>query len=177
MAKLNSGKPAAGRKNYVSELVAENLSGQPQDNGYTNAAMQWGIDTEPLAREAYEKETFCEVERVGMVIHPLMDFAAASPDGIVGDGLVEIKCPNTSTHIDTLLSGKVDRKYILQMQWQMACTEKDWCDFVSYDPRLPGHEIWIKRIGRDDDLIAEIESEVQSAYNEVTEIIAKLEAL
>jgi putative phage-type endonuclease len=177
MAKLKSGKPAAGRKNYVSELVAEKLSGEPQDNGYTNAAMQWGIDTEPIARKAYEKERFAEVEQVGMVIHPKMDFAAASPDGIVGDGLLEIKCPNTSTHIDTLLSGKVDRKYILQMQWQLCCTGKDWCDFMSYDPRLPGHEIWIKRIERDDDLIAEIESEVQSAYDEVTEIIAKLEAL
>lgn len=175
MAKLKSGQPAATRKTYLSEIVAERLSGEPQDNGYTNAAMQWGIDTEPLARDAYEAKTLTPVEQVGMIRHPDMDFAGASPDGVVGKGLVEIKCPKTSTHIDTLLSQKIDRKYLLQMQWQMACTGAKWCDFVSYDNRLPEpHDLWIKRVERDEKQIKEIESELRKFNEEVETIIKKL---
>lgn len=175
MATLKSGKPAAGRKNYVSELVAERLTGEPQDNGYTNSAMEWGIQTESEAREAYARKTLAIVEETGMVIHPDMDFAGASPDGLVGDGLCEIKCPKTSTHIDTILSKKIPKKYILQMQWQMSCTGAEWCDFVSYDPRLPEpHNLWIKRVERDEKLIKEIEAEVKLVDAEVKEIIETL---
>lgn len=175
MAKLKSGKPAATRKSYVAEIVAERLSGEPQDGGYINGAMQWGIDTEPLARDAYEAKMLTPVKEVGMIRHPEMDFAGASPDGVVEDGLVEIKCPKTSTHIDTILSGKIQGKYILQMQWQMACTGSKWCDFLSFDPRLPEpHNMWIKRIERDDKKIKEIESEIRQFNEEVESIIQKL---
>lgn len=154
MAKTKSGYGAA-RANYMAQLVAERLTGNIAES-FTNAAMQWGIDTEDHARAAYEFETDNEVELVGFI--PYGEDAGASPDGLVGaDGLVEIKCPNTATHINTLLTEKIDRKYILQMQFQMVCTDRKWCDFVSFDPRLPEEmQLWIQRVDRDEDLIAEI---------------------
>lgn len=174
MAKLKSGKPSASRKSYISELVAERLSGQPADF-YMNSYMQWGIDTEPKAREAYERENLVEVKEIGFKVHPDIENAGCSPDGVIDPGLIEIKCPKTSTHLDTVLSGKIPKKYILQMQWQMCCMDAEWCDFVSYDPRLPSpHDIWIKRISRDDELIKQIESEVIEADKEVDNIIEKL---
>jgi len=112
------------------------------------------------------------------VTHPSIQMAGASPDGLVGtDGLVEIKCPNTATHIDTLLGGKVDSKYITQIQWQLACTGRQWCDFVSYDPRMPEHlAIWVKRVPRDDAMIEELESAVRVFLAEVASTVAALEA-
>src|SRR5690606_15666900 len=127
----------ADRANYHAQLVTERLTGAVAES-YTNAAMQWGTDTEPMAREAYSENALCVVEEVAFVHHPVIEMAGASPDGLIGDdGLVEIKCPNSATHIGTLTGNPIDRKYILQMQWQMACTERQWCDFASFDPRLP----------------------------------------
>lgn len=129
----------ASRANYMAELIAERLTGAPAER-FTNTAMQWGTDHEPEARTAYEFETNTEVKEVGFVPHPSIIMSGASPDGLVGDrGLVEIKCPNTATHIDTLLSEAVPLKYLTQMTWQLVCTRRDWCDFVSFDPRLPEH--------------------------------------
>lgn len=152
---------SASRENYMSDLIIERISGN-RTKGFTNAAMQWGTDTEPQARMAYELMTGKTVEETGFVLHPKIKFFGASPDGLVGsDGLIEIKCPNTSTHINTLLSEKVPNKYETQMYVQMMCTERDWCDFVSFDPRLSGGmSFWIQRVYRDDNLFAEIESEV-----------------
>ncbi len=135
--KLKSGGYSALRATYMGELIAETLSGTPIE-GFKSAAMQWGNDTEPQARAAYAFWTDNPVEQVGFVNHPKISLSGASPDGFVGiDGLVEIKCPNTATHIETLLSKTAPAKHIDQMQWQMECTGRDWCDFVSYDPRLP----------------------------------------
>jgi predicted phage-related endonuclease len=138
--------------------------------------MQWGKDTEAEARAAYG--LFCDapLTQVGLVLHPTIDQAGASPDGLVGDdGLVELKCPNTSTQIETLLGEKVPEKYILQMQFQMACTGRQWCDFVSYDPRLPGEmALFVKRIQRDEAVIRELESEVSKFLNEVSTTVSKL---
>ncbi len=137
----------ASRANYKAELVAERLTGTVAQS-YSNAAMQWGTEKEPEARSAYSFMTDREVEPVGFVIHPTIDMSGASPDGLVGtDGLLEIKCPNTATHIDTLLSGTVPEKYYLQMQWQMICCGRKWCDFVSYDPRLPARmQLFVSRV-------------------------------
>jgi len=121
----------ADRKNYQAELVVERLTGVPTVS-FSNAAMQWGTETEPQARAAYTFFTDASVEEVGLLDHPTIPLSAASPDGIVGDdGLLEIKCPNTATHIKTLLSKDVPDRHIPQIQWQMACSGRQWCDFVS----------------------------------------------
>jgi putative phage-type endonuclease len=154
----------ASRANYEAQLIAERLTGETT-SGFTNAAMQWGIETEPEARAAYQFYADSEVEEVGFIDHPTIAMSGASPDGLVGvlaslDGLIEIKCPNTATHLATLLDSKVPAKYMTQMQWQMACTERAWCDWVSYDPRLPeSMRLFVQRIERDDKRIQELEKE------------------
>lgn len=174
MAKTKSGY-SASRANYMAELICERLTGQ-QAERFTNAAMAWGTDTEPQARAAYEFLTDNAVTETGLVLHPTIADFGASPDGLVGtDGLIEIKCPNTATHIETLLGDAVPSKYVTQMQAQMACTGRAWCDFVSFDPRLPGDlQLWVKRVDRDDAFIAEMESEIRAF---LTELDAKVEAL
>lgn len=138
IAKTKTGY-STSRANYAAELVAERLTGAPAER-FTNAAMAWGTEKEPDARAAYEFIHDVTVELVGIVKHPKIAGAHASPDGYVGDtGLTEIKCPLTATHIDTLLRGQVPDKYEVQMLWQMACTGRAWCDYVSFDPRLPPH--------------------------------------
>ncbi|MGF6149024.1 lambda exonuclease family protein, partial [Kingella potus] len=131
-------------------------------------AMQHGTDTEPQARAAYMLETGNDVAETGFIPHPGIAMSGASPDGLIGaDGLIEIKCPNTATHIDFLRSGRPKPQYLAQMQWQMACTGRQWCDFVSYDPRLPETlAIRIKRIERDNDTIARLEAEAEKFLNE-----------
>lgn len=160
IAKTKSGY-STSRANYMAELICERLTGSRGDS-YMNAAMAWGTATEPQARSAYEAETGLLVETVGFVPHPTILEAGASPDGLVGDdGLVEIKCPNTSTHIDTLLGKSVPSKYITQIQWQLACTGRKWCDFVSYDPRMPENmQMFLFRVPRNDETIAELVKEV-----------------
>lgn len=137
----------ASRANYMAELVAERLTGKVAE-GFSNAAMMWGTEKEPEARSAYAFITSQEITPIGFVIHPTIEMSGASPDGLVGDdGLVELKCPNTATHIETLLSETIPEKYLKQMYWQMACTGRNWCDFVSYDPRLPARmQLFIQRV-------------------------------
>jgi hypothetical protein len=138
--------------------------------------MQWGTDTEPMARTAYEGAVGSLVIETGFVPHPSIHLAGASPDGLIcDDGLVEIKCPITATHIDTLLGQSVPGRYITQMQWQMACTGRKWCDFVSYDPRMPEKmRLFIKRVERDNVAIAELEREVVNFLNELETKIVQL---
>jgi putative phage-type endonuclease len=168
----------AGRKNYMAELLVERLTGKTAES-YTNTAMQWGIDTEPQARAAYCFLYDAEVEQIAFADHPTIELSGASPDGLVGDkGLIEIKCPNTATHIDYLLTNKVPDKYVKQMQWQMACLKREWCDFVSFDPRLPEKlQILRLRFERDDDLIPMLENEVSIFNEELSEKLEKLEQL
>lgn len=169
--------PSTSRKNYLAQLVAERLTGTVAES-YTNGAMQWGKDTEAQAREAYAFLKGIDVELAPFVDHPSVAMSGASPDGLVGsDGLLEIKCPYTATHIDTILTGKIDSKYITQMQWQMACTGRVWCDFVSFDPRMPEHlAIWVKRVPRDSEMIEELEGAVRKFLAEVSETVKALEA-
>lgn len=166
------------RKNYMAELIAERLTGVPAE-GFTNAAMQWGTDTEPQARAAYQFFRDEEVIEIAFVSHPSIIMSGASPDGLVGaDGLLELKCPNTATHIETMLSGNIPEKYVTQMLWQMACTGRAWCDFVSFDPRMPERmRLFTKRLQRDDDRIKELESLVCGFLREIEETITALTAV
>jgi putative phage-type endonuclease len=174
MAKTKSG-PSASRANYMADLIVERLTGQMAE-GFTSAAMQWGTDTEPQARAAYEFMTDAEVVEDGFCLHPAIADFGASPDGLIGDdGLLEIKCPNTAAHLDVLLTGAVPARYVTQMQAQMSCTGRAWCDFVSFDPRMPGEmQIFVQRVARDDSFIDDMEREV-SAF--LAELAQKLDAL
>lgn len=174
LAKIKSGE-AAARANYRAELVAERLTGKSAD-GFTSPAMKWGTECEPLARAAYEAETGSLVTETGMVPHPTIAMAGASPDGLVGSrGLLEIKCPETKAHIATILGRSVPAQYIPQMQWQMACTGRDWVDFVSFDPRMPADmQLYVKRIERDEALITAYEREVVEFLAEVENTVAQL---
>lgn len=158
----------ASRANIRVRLVAERLTGQPQDT-FQNAAMAWGNEQEANARAAYAFLQSALVQEVGIYKHPSIDWTHASPDGLAEcNGLIEIKCPNTATHIETLKSQSIAGKYITQMNWQMACTGRDWCDFVSFDPRMPDDlQFWCKRIDRDDKAIAELEEQVAEFLAEV----------
>lgn len=177
VAKTKTGY-GASRANYAAQLVAERLTGKPQDS-FSNAAMVWGVETEPQAREAYEMKQGGYVEEVGFLIHPSIPESGASPDGLVGeDGMLEIKCPNTATHIEYLLGKVVPNKYKPQMTWQMLCAGRKWCDFVSFDPRMPErHQLFCVRYEFDAAYAAELETEVVKFLAEVAETVAKLEAL
>lgn len=167
MAKIKTGE-AAARRDYRAQIVAEILTGKPQEDGYINAAMQWGIETEQAARDAYEAAEGVLVDQVGLVLHPVIDRAAASPDGLAGEGLLEIKCPKTATHLQYLIDGVVPKAYQPQMLWQMACTERPWCDFISFDPRLPEElQLFKVRFDRDEKRVKEIETEVLAFLAEV----------
>ena len=179
MAKTKSG-PAASRKNYMMQLLCERLTGA-REEGFSSAAMQRGIELEPVARSAYEIVTGMDTVEAGFVIHPHYDDIGASPDGFVGDdGLLEIKCPNTAQHVACLRSGEPDKKYWWQMQCQMACTGRKWCDFVSFDYRMPEElQIFIARVERDDQAISEMLDECLEFLGELekleTELKTKME--
>jgi putative phage-type endonuclease len=169
---------STSRANYMAELIAERLTGETAP-AFTNAAMQWGTDKEPDAKAAYEFRTDAEIAPVGFVIHPEIPDSGASPDGYVGnDGMVEVKCPNTATHLETLLGQPIDGDYIKQMQWQMACSGRQWCDFVSFDPRMPeALRLHRQRVERDDKVIADLEKDVRAFLDEMAQKLAKLIAL
>jgi len=177
IAKTKSG-PSASRENYATQLVLERLTNSVGE-AYSNAAMQWGTDQEPNARNAYELKMSTFVKEVGFIDHPIIDMSGASPDGFVGeDGLVEIKCPNSSTHIDTLVSQKVPAKYLPQMQWQMACTGRKWCDFVSFDPRMPENlQLFVKRIEFEAQYVKMLELEITEFLEEVNQKVITLRNL
>jgi putative phage-type endonuclease len=166
---------AASRDNYLAQLVCERLTGKGAES-FSTPAMAHGTETEPLARAAYEMANSVLVDEVGFVPHPSIIMAGASPDGLVGDdGLLEIKCPNTATHIETLLSQTVPGKYNTQMQFQMACTDRSWCDFVSFDNRLPQElQMFVKRVPRDNMYIRLMEEEIIKFLNELDIKIAQL---
>lgn len=168
MARTRSGY-AASRKNYNAELVVERLTGAAQDF-FKSAAMEWGTNTEPVARLAYALATGNDAEETGLWLHDEIP-AGASPDGFIGeDGALEIKCPNTATHLDTLVTKQVPRQYYAQVQGQLWITGRKWCDFVSFDPRLPENaQMIIINIMRDEEYIKDLETEVRSFLDEVEE--------
>ena len=166
----------AGFRDYQAQLVAEILTGKPQGSDYTNAAMQFGTEMEPLARSAYEAETGFSVDEVGFCQHPTINRAGASPDGLVGNsGLVEIKCPKVATHLAYLIAGVVPVGYKNQMMWQMACSGRDWCDFASFRPDLPEHlQLFIIRFKRDPARIIDLETAVVAFLDSVEKMINQL---
>jgi putative phage-type endonuclease len=170
---------STGRRDYRIQLVTERLTGLPTDYGYESYDMRWGSDQEPFARIAYEDRRNLHVEQIAFAQHPTLEFAGASPDGLIGeDGLIEIKCPRSFTHINTILDDVVPEDYKPQMLWQMACTGRAWCDFVSYDPRMPEHlRLFIKRFHRDEAAIQTITEEVILFLGEVQELTEKLNNL
>ena len=177
IAKTKSGY-STSRDNYMAQLVCERLTGIVAES-FSNSAMAWGTETEPLARAAYETYLDVLVDEVAMITHPTIEAAGASPDGLIGEvGQLEIKCPNTATHIETLLSQTVPGKYNTQMQWQMACTGREWCDFASFDPRLPKElQLFVKRVSRDNAYITMLEKEVIEFIIELESKIKKLNEL
>ena len=178
MTKVKSGGYGASRDNYMADIICERLTGKPT-GGFTSDSMQWGVDNEAAARKEYGNITFNDVTEIGFVEHPVLKMAGCSPDGLVStDGLIEIKCPNTNTHIDTLLSKKIDKKYNCQMQMQMDCTDRKWCDYVSYDPRLPeGMRIVIIRVNRDEEFLKLMRAEIKFFNDEVEKKIQQLKKL
>lgn len=174
LAKGKSG-PSASRKNYMAELLAERLTGTVAE-GFTSAAIERGSELEAEARLRYELQFGTAIETTGFVPHPTIAMTGASPDGLVGDdGLVEFKCPNTATHIETLRGGTILKTYRDQMQWQMECTGRLWCDFVSYDPRLPASmQMHVQRVPRDDQYLAEVRAEIIAFLNELDALVAEM---
>lgn len=177
VAKTKTGY-SASRANYLAQLIAERLTGSPAET-YTNAAMQHGVDTEPEARDAYQFYQGVTVEQVAFVPHPKIDQAGASPDGLVGDdGMLEIKCPQPAAHLETLLTQKIPEKYVTQMMWQLACSGRQWVDYVSYNPSFPEHmRLFCKRVHRDDKRISELETEIAGFLLEMAVKLSELNSL
>jgi len=176
LATIKKGE-AAARKNYRTEIIVETLTGIPVEQ-YVTKEMEWGMATEPFAKAAYELHADTMVESIGFAVHPQIARFGGSPDGAVGDdGLVEIKCPNTTTHLEYVLAGEVPAEYQPQMLAQMACTGRSWCDFVSFDPRLPAHlQLFVRRFQIDEKRIKEMLVAVQQFLAEVDETLLKLGA-
>lgn len=166
---LNKG---AGRKTYMLRLAAERLTGLPQST-YSNSAMEWGQETEAEARAYYEQINSIVVPQVGFV--ELDDWIGCSPDGLVDrDGLLELKCPNSTTHLQTILDDKMQTKYKPQVQGQMWVCDRKWCDYVSFDPRMEDRPFFCKRIERDDDYIADLEKAVNQFVDQLKDMISQI---
>ena len=167
LAKTKTG-PSASRQNYLIELALQRTTGIIQES-YSNAAMEWGTQTEPQARVAYEVRTNNFVDQLAFVDHPSIAWFGCSPDGLVSDrGLVEIKCPNSPTHWEYFKAKKAPNKYVIQMQAQMAVTGRDWCDFVSFDPRMPDRsQLLIAQVPKDPEFILFMETEIKQFLSEV----------
>lgn len=176
LSKRKDGKEAAGRINYRAQIVAEILLGYPMESEWMSPEMKWGVENEPFARAAYECATENMVTEAGFVIHPTIERAGCSPDGLLpNNGMLEIKCPNTSTHLSWILAGTVPTEHQPQMQWQMACTGAEWNDFVSYDPRLPSHlQLFVRHLLRDQERIEAMEKDVLKFLAEVDDILSRL---
>lgn len=166
------------RREYAAQLISERLTGQKSDV-FVSPAMRWGTEIEPQARAAYSLQSGLDVVELAFVDHPELIMAGCSPDGLVGlDGLTEIKCPTTATHLDTLEAGRFPADYYPQIQFQLACTGRDWCDAVSFDPRLPEQmRLFVERIDRDSAYIGELNAAVREFLTEVDARVAKLRAL
>lgn len=171
MAKGRGGAPSATRQNYMMQLLCERLTGRREES-FTSAAMQRGTELEPVARSAYEIDKGVMTTETGLILHPKIEGFGASPDGLVGDrGMLEIKCPNTATHVFTIQSGKHDPQYEWQMLAQLSCTDRDWVDFVTFDDRLPDElQYACFRFERDEARIRQMETEIKLFLEELAEL-------
>jgi putative phage-type endonuclease len=182
LAKTKTGY-SASRANYMTQLVLERIT-KTRAESYSNAAMEWGVTQEPFARAAYEAHTGQMVEEVGFIQHPDIEDAGASPDGLVGDdGMVEIKCPSSSTALECWLihaqgGNPVDAKYYAQMQFQMRCANRSWCDYVVFDPRMPAKaQLFVFRVQRNAEFLKIAEDEVITFLTEVDIKVAALKQI
>lgn len=178
LSRARGGKEeGATRRRYKAQIISEILTGRPQEDPFTNDAMDNGIELEPVAANKYEVSRDVELQKVGLVLHPTNDRTAASPDRIVvgHKGIVQFKCPMAHTHIDYMLEGEVPTKYQPQMLWEMECAGAEWCDFVSYCPTLPPHlSLHVVRFNRDEKRIKEMHAEIVVFLNEVDEVLQRL---
>jgi putative phage-type endonuclease len=174
MARTKSGF-AASRSNYKAELVLEILTNTTAV-GFVSEAMKWGTEQEPNARALYASTIFDPVVEVGFVDHPDILGAGCSPDGLVGDdGIVEIKCPNTATFLEIFLTDNIPQKWLTQIQMQLDCTGRKWCDFVCYDPRMPeGGQIYVQRVERDEMFISTMREMIQTFIKELNEEVEQV---
>jgi len=172
------GQESTVRAKYKLQLATERLTNKKTDT-YMNQAMQDGIEREPMAREIYEKLKDVTVEEVGFVQHPAIERAGASPDGLVGDdGIIEIKCPIETTHTTNLLERKLPSKYKPQVQFQLATTGRQWCDFISYNPNFePRLQLMVVRVERDNEYIEMLEVKIKEFLNEVEDMIKTLKEI
>jgi putative phage-type endonuclease len=177
LAKTKTG-PSASKQNYLIELALQRTTGIIQES-YSNATMEWGTLTEPQARVAYEVKSGNFVDQIAFVDHPSIPWFGCSPDGLVSDrGLVEIKCPNSATHWEYFKSKEPPKKYFIQMQAQLSCTGRDWCDFVSFDPRMPERsQLLIVRVNRDETFISLMESEIKQFLSEVENEVNQMKGM
>lgn len=177
MRKTKSGVSAM-RETYMAELVAERLTGI-QEDGYCSDAMQHGKNTEDEAARVYAFERGVKVEPVGFVLHPTLDNAGCSPDRLTDDGgLLQIKCPATKTHIATLTGKAIAPDYFKQMQMELLCTGRMWCDFVSFDPRMPVElQLHVTRVHRCDETIDEVDKAAEAFLSDLDRMEARLRAL
>lgn len=173
-AKIKTGE-AATRRKYKMQVVTERLTGNPV-KGYVNSSMMWGTETEPLARQAYEASTGEIVEQVGFIKHLTIAYCGASSDGLIGDeGMIEIKCPESTTHLEWLETGKAPPEHMPQMQGQMWICDRKWVDFVSFDPRFPENlQLFIVRVQRDEEYIKTLEADVTKFLSEVDATVKRL---
>jgi putative phage-type endonuclease len=171
MIKTKTGESTYKTK-YRLQLVTERLTGKVVPV-FMNNAMAHGVEYEDEAKLEYANRNKLlvgtDLTDVGMIDHPSIDWSGASPDGMVGnEGLIEIKCPQPITHTTTIETGEINKRYIHQMQWQMSCTGRQWCDFVSYHPDFPDDlKLFVKRVPRDNELIARLEEAVSTFVQEV----------
>ena len=174
MKYLKGGADSADRKDLKVEILCERLTGDIVDK-FVNTAMQWGIDKEPEAKEQYELKTGRLIKDVGFVDHPKIEFCGASPDGLVDEGLIEIKCPTTATHLNWILAGVVPDDHKPQMCLQALCTGRSWVDFVSYDPRMPeANRLFVRRYTPTAEELAKVEAEAVKFLSEVQEMFEQL---
>lgn len=175
---LMAAKTTAAHNNYIADLVSEIMTGKREENGYVSKDMEIGQERESQAIGTYEVRANVLVERVGFITHETLPRTGASTDGLVGtDGMVEVKCPKKATHIQTVLSGKVPTKYLPQMQWGMACADRKWCDFISYNPDFPENcRLFVSRVVRDQVHIDKLTAAVIAGTAEVEAIVAAMEA-
>lgn len=175
LAMLKSGKPSDSVRKTVVEIVTERLTGVPTPV-FVNAAMKWGTETEPKAREAYASATGQDVVLAGLAYHDRIAGFGASPDGLVGDdGLIEIKCPASTSHVETLLAREIPEKHQTQMLAQLAVTGRQWCDFVSFDPRLPErYRLFVKRYAPSQDDVLALEKQVRNFLLSVEQMMEEI---
>jgi len=176
MATGKGGKPSASRENYLIEKALERVTGNHAPDSFKSAAMQRGTELEPIARAEYELATGSDVDEVDLIDHPTLPNTGASPDGRVSvEGMVEIKCPEQKQHLVTLRTREIKREYMLQMQWQMECDRRQWCDFVSYNPDYPEKlRMVVIRVERNERLLEEIRAAVIAAEEDIVRIVVEI---